>query len=323
MISVLLESIRPGELVFSALEKYHIKIEQHQLLVKYYSEYYQEEFKDLSFVILIEDTVLALVLCCKLHNKIIYPGEGIKINVFPDQKFSAAKIFKVIVDDIEQKSLQYSCSEIVIKDELIEGELSELSSQLFNSRYHAKITFDMKIDIKKFNENYFFKNVRKSYKSLINWGRKNLQIEVINKENCLKDKFLAFKLLHYQVSKRQTRSDESWDIQYEMLSKGYGELILAFYENKLVGGALLLDHQDTCIYFTGAYVRELFNFGLSHFIIYTGIVRSFWRNAAKVFYLGRFDTDIKDEKLYNIEFFKKGFCKNLTPILLWGKVNEL
>jgi len=49
MISVLLESIRPGELVFSALEKYHIKIEQHQLLVKYYSEYYQEEFKDLSF----------------------------------------------------------------------------------------------------------------------------------------------------------------------------------------------------------------------------------------------------------------------------------
>jgi len=319
IISLSLENNCEKEQILLDLRKYYFNIEQHQLLIQYYTAYYQTDFIDLSFMVYDMNRVVALVICSKLQHQINFPGEGIKINLTQDSTVNTTAILKTIIAALEEKAMQHACSTIIIPDKLNAGILSELSNQLFNKRYQARVTFNMEIDFKNFDENIFFKNIRKSYKSLINWGRKNLHIEIINKAHAAKDKFIAFKALHYQVSKRQTRSDESWNIQYDMLRKGYGELILAYYNNKLVGGALLIDKQDSCIYFTGVYVRELFTFGLSHFILYTGIISSFQRKTTQLFYLERFDTDIQDEKIYNIQFFKKGFCNNLTPLLLWEK----
>ena len=38
----------------------------------------------------------------------------------------------------------------------------------------------MLIEYENFNEIFYRKNLRKSYKSLINWGKNNLEIKIIN-----------------------------------------------------------------------------------------------------------------------------------------------
>jgi hypothetical protein len=107
-----------------------------------------------------------------------------------------------------------------------------------------------------------------------------------------------------------------------MIEQGIGELILAYYQDKLVAGSLFMDQYDTSMYFTGVYERELFEYGLSHYVLYLGVCRSYARGTTQHFSLGNFETDIIDPKWYNIQFFKKGFCQTMVPTLLWHKKME-
>ena len=52
----------------------------------------------------------------------------------------------------------------------------------------------------------------------------------------IKNYFWNLKNLHYEVSKKKTRSDKTWEIQYEMLLKNEAFLILGFLKDELVTG---------------------------------------------------------------------------------------
>lgn len=294
-------------------------IESLKLFARYYQEYYKENFTDLTFIVVENNRVLAYVLCCILDNSITLPDGGVIIKLFDTNinNKEKKKIYTAILEHLKFLSDNYKCS-LVIKDFLIDGSLSILGEHLFNSRFHNKLTFEMEIDYLDFNQGTFSANLRKSYKSLINWGRKNLSVININKDNACADKFRKFQDFHCKISGRKTRSDESWNEQYEIIKSGLGELILADYNNNLAAGSFFADYSDTSVYFTGVYDRNLFDFGISHFMLYEGINRSFERGNTSRFSLGYFDTDIKDPKWYNIQFFKKGFCQKLKPTIFWS-----
>ena len=295
-----------------------LKLKNTHFLSAYYQEYYKDKVQDLTFGILHENKVSGYVLCYELDKKLCLPNDGVKIILLEDNSKETSQTYKKTLDHILLLAKQNLCTEIVIQDKLLNGELSSLGIILFNNKYHAKITFEMLIEYENFNEIFYRKNLRKSYKSLINWGKNNLEIKIINNNNQLLEEFLNFKNFHLKISGRQTRSDDSWMIQYKMIQHGFGELILAYYQEKLVAGSLFTDQDDVSIYFTGAYERDLFEFGISHYLLYQGICRSYARGNASKFSLGYFDTDIKDSKFYNIQFFKKGFCEKLVPTILWS-----
>ena len=69
-------------------------------------------------------------------------------------------------------------------------------------------------------------SIRKSFKSLVNWGMKNLEIKIMNSGSLNRENFLDFKKLHLQASGRQTRSDESWDRQYDAIQNNHAFAIL-------------------------------------------------------------------------------------------------
>lgn len=286
---------------------------------QYYAEYYGSSFSDMSFYLEHQDKIIAYVLLYKISEKLCWPLDGIKIQTFPIKDDDEKTILNTIVDHIEKISKENLCPEIIIKDHTNGDRISQLGGILFKKRYKAKLDFEMLIDFKGFNEEEYFRNIRKSYKSLINWGKKNLKIKIIDKINPSREEFLNFKNFHHKISGRKTRSDASWDIQYEMVSQGIGELILAYYQGNLVAGSLFMDQNDISIYFTGVYERSLFNFGVSHYLLYYGICRSYKRGTTKSFSLGIFETDIQDPKWYNIQFFKKGFCQNLQPTIFWSQ----
>jgi hypothetical protein len=295
------------------------KFESGKLISEYYQEYYAGKFIDLTFGILFNNEVVGYVSCCVLDGRLCFPNNGVSIELFLEDSIEITKIYNLIIEHITLLARQYSCNEIIIQDNLINDGLSDLGNVLFNKKYHSNITYEMLIDYKNFDEISYRQKLRKSYKSLINWGKKNLEIILINTNNLSLEKFLTFKDFHLKIAGKKTRSDDSWNIQYKMIEQGFGELALAYLKKELIAGSLLIDQNDVSIYFTGVYERELFEFGVSHYLLYQGICRSYERKNTSKFSLGYFDTNIKDPKWYNIQFFKKGFCERLVPTILWSK----
>jgi|SaaInlV_200m_DNA_6_1039755.scaffolds.fasta_scaffold16462_2 hypothetical protein len=293
------------------------KINNSRSLAEYYQEYYGEEFRDLTFEMSLEDSSIVSIPSHKIEQKLCYNSQPLPTDLFCDSNDISKKSAKLIVQNLKQIANSKGCSEILLSDKLYEGNLSTMSAELFNQEATYELLFNLHIDFQDFTEANFFKGLRKSYKSLVNWGRKNLVVDVVNAQNYSYDKFMKFKEFHALISGRQTRSDESWDIQAGLSQNGGGELILAYLNDELVAGSFFLDEFKRSRYFNGVYQRDLFHLGIAHYPVYMGIVRSQMRNPHGYCHLGSIMSDNDDNKLKNIEFFKKGFCPRLTPSIVW------
>jgi hypothetical protein len=292
-----------------------------KLLVEYYQEYYKSSFKDFSFFVYVNNCVVGHVSCCLIDNKLSWINKGIIIKFFDNDINIEKTIYNKVVNYIHEIAKNNHINWIEVSDKLYKiNNVSWLGEVLINCGYKPELTFDMVVCLSSFNASNYFKIIRNSYKSLVNWGKKNLNIFYVNKQNQRLDLFNQFKNFHKVISGKTTRSDKTWDIQYEILCEGFGELTLGFLENNLVAGSLFIDQSYTTIYFSGVYERLLFKYGISHYLLYDGVCRSHERGNTNAFYLGNFDISISDQKLYNIQFFKKGFCQFLTPVFNWKKV---
>lgn len=312
-----LEEINADQKWFVCISKLSIDLACLELFSKYYSAYYENDFKDLSFAVSDGNVIVAFVLCYKINNKLSLPSGGVEM--FFREKECNKKLVNFIFNQIEFTASKNNCSDIFIRDELRLEHSSSLSEILLLERYHGKITFNMKIDYNNFSEHLYFSTIRKSYKSFINWGKKNLELKFVNNLNMNRDLFDDFKNFHHHISGRKTRSDLTWAIQFFMLEAGIAELNLAYFNNELVAGSFFADNGIQSIYFSGVYNRDLFSKGISHYLTYNGIIQSKNRGKTKFFNLGDFDTEIEDDKHFNIQFFKKGFCKDLNPQIIWSR----
>lgn len=291
-----------------------------ELFSDYYKKYYGDNYKDLSFAIFSKNRLIGYVLCSALDSILTTPDGAVRIVLSDHLPKKDKKFFLTgLLEHLTNLANLNVCEKIIIKDSLDQPCLSPLGEILFNQRFESRLTFEMDIPFSNFSEKIFHASLRKSYKSLISWGQKELKRDFINKDNLDRGRFNEFQEFHHRISGRVTRSQETWDAQYNMLEKGLGELILATYKGQLAAGSLFSDYGDISTYFTGVYERDLFVFGVSHFILYEGILRSYSRHQTSRFSLGYFDTNIEDPKWYNIQFFKKGFCKDLTPVIFWSR----
>ena len=104
-----------------------------------------------------------------------------------------------------------------------------------------------------------------------------------------------------------------------MAKAGLGEMSLAYLNEDLVAASFFADYAYTTVYFTGVYERDLFDKGLSHFMVYDGICQSNLRGNYGQLTLGYFETQEKNSKISNIQFFKKGFAQKMDPVIFWTK----
>jgi len=159
-----------------------------------------------------------------------------------------------------------------------------------------------------------FANFRKSYKNLVNKAKNLWTSEVLSGE-FEKAIFEKYKLLHIETSGRQTRSDESWDLQYQMILDKKAFLVVLFDSNQeLIGGGYFNYTRDEVFYSVGVYKRELFDQPLGHLVQFLAI--SFMKELGiRQYFLGRrhYKSDIPspEEKLLNISGFKHGFATHL------------
>lgn len=160
--------------------------------------------------------------------------------------------------------------------------------------------------------------IRRSFKSLVNWGRRNLTLKYFRAENADPELFSSYRDFHAQVAGRITRSDASWNSMRNWILSGTGELGLAYLEaGELVAGTMIVDGAETSVYASGVYDRTRFEMPLSHFAIYNAILRSRDRGL-KWFDLGHLpEKGSVSDKEYNIGFFKRGFATDIGMHDVW------
>ena len=157
-------------------------------------------------------------------------------------------------------------------------------------------------------ERAIHREVRASYRSLINWGRAQLQMRYVNAENPDRTLFDQMRAFHTQISGAGARGSEYWEVYWNEIVTGRGEASLGFLDNgALAAGTAVIEAGGVSYYASGVYDREKFDKPLAHYPVYDSIVRAGQRGAI-LYDLGEvFPTGAADDKEVQIGFFKKGF----------------
>lgn len=176
-------------------------------------------------------------------------------------------------------------------------------------QYHSIINLELSVEAIK-------SNVRRRYKSFINWGEKNLTTVLLDKENADYNLFLDYKNFHFETSGRKTRSDRSWEIQFEMIQNGSAFLTLCYLEKKLVSGNLCLHGHLTAFYGVGVNDRALMaeHLPIGHYPIFASILHA-KKIGLKQFHMNKIEFNRADEKLNQLAVFKSGFTASLQSVV--------
>ena len=172
----------------------------------------------------------------------------------------------------------------------------------FNLLENYDLYLDLSLSLEKIK-----KEIRKSYINIIH-KKKNILISVLS-NNEDKNIWSDFKNLHLEVSKKKTRSDDSWDEQFKNLCKKRSYFFYLYENNQLVAGSLFDITKDEAYYSVGAYSENAKKNNISHLIQYSAI-NFFKAKKIKWYYLGKYTSNLNNynnKKDFSISFFKKGF----------------
>ena len=219
-----------------------------------------------------------------------------------------------------QKKLSQSVinsQESVVPNSLILG-LSEWHQQLLSAGASVSVKHDLYVDLAPSMDNIRL-GFRKSYRPLISVGLKTWKIEVMDVSNANVFIWQEFKLLHQKAAGRVTRSDETWNLQYQMILCNEGMLIHLHdcaSQNKMVGAGFFQFTRDEGLYAVGAYDRELFDKPIGHVVQQRAIeimkkLNLRWYQIGERFYPS--DNPKPTEKELSIALFKQGFASYILP----------
>ncbi len=162
------------------------------------------------------------------------------------------------------------------------------------------------------------KGLRKSFKSLLNWGKRNLALEIYGKANADRALFKRYQDFHAQVAGRVTRASDSWQVMADWIARGHGELILGSLDGELVTGTMVVDGTEAAYYASGVYDRERFDKPLAHWPLWLGMLHAAERGL-RVFDLGELPREgTASAKEVNIGYFKRGFAGELATRAVWS-----
>lgn len=167
--------------------------------------------------------------------------------------------------------------------------------------------------------------LRKSYKSLVNWGRRHLDLKAVDRTNPDRGAFEDYRAFHRRIAGKVTRAAGSWEAMFALMRDGHGELLLGYLDGDLVSGTMIADGLHQAIYMSAVYDRERFDKPLGHWPLYAALLRAKGRGL-RAFELG--DVPVKPapatiaaepeaEKAYAVGQFKKGFATHIQARRVW------
>lgn len=297
-------------------------IEKQKTLSPLYSEltadYYSQRpiskgirFDDISFIYVENEEPIFMFLGAikkekKICSLLFFEIPSISVEV---QELINKKIEKKIGLKL-QEIYERINGQIFYKDFLVNSNISIFSKFLLLKGFKIEFGGSKILDLKKSEKN-LKTDVRKSYKSLINWGNRELNKNLITHENINEEKIMQFRDLHAEVSGRETRPIESWIKQLEIIKNNEGFAVFGNYNDNLVSAGFFLFNKFECYYGSSASKRNFFEKPMFHSIMWEAILYS--KKIGCQFFdvgevsLGQEFQNSLTEKELDIEKFKSGF----------------
>lgn len=245
--------------------------------IQYYKAYWKDrKFEDHSFLISSKAGPIMGALItfdrdkdglCQLSAYGLPVHFAENVNVSLEDKKHAYRLLKQKFDEIIKNT---SPEKITYWDFISGGSLSYLGRKFLDLGACAKQLFVQTIDLSQ-EISIIRSDLSKTYKWNVNWGEKNLDIEVIDHKNLSLEKIEDFRDLHISVAGRETRSKESWSAQFDMIKNNEAFAVLGNLEGDLVTAALFSHSHNTCVYGVSASNRDLFDKPLSHVLVWKAI----------------------------------------------------
>lgn len=288
----------------------------YDLHLSYYKEYFGPKWIDLS-TIAYDDNGYYIALYAFT--------DGVSLSFFGSP-------FDIVCIDVKLDHMMRAYQELFAKIDIYHNEY-KFSKILFNynpifcNKYYVanRCTYTIEhisyIDLHH-SEDDIKMCVRKSYKSLINWGVHNLQINIYNSTNITEPIFDQFEQFHIQVSKRRTRSHQSWSIQYDAVKKDEAFLLFGYLDGNLVSAVFVLNSISESYYGVAVNDRNLManNLPLGHFLLLKAIFYSKEKGYNR-FILGNVNNS-DDLKIDAIAKYKRGFSPTIFPQISYEYIYE-
>jgi hypothetical protein len=157
------------------------------------------------------------------------------------------------------------------------------------------------------DEEILWRNIRKSYRPLINKALRNNEVLVVDSDNYDFNLCEEYRRLHSIAAGRETRIKESFYQQYRLVECNQGYLVFIINNNQFLG-AYFFYYLNECAFYASAATRPECDVqsGIGHLGLWRGIQKA-KELGAHYMDFGKFLLDKADPKLANIEFFKLGF----------------
>lgn len=271
---------------------------------------------DYSFCVVENGQAVALVECNAADGQLSFFGWPLIIRFSSDEKAQSASMTKHVFSELDGIGRSENIQSLHILELDQAGLASHVGRAALARKGEIKPILQAVADLT-VPEAELKRDLRSSYKSLINWGKREFSLHYVNKENPDLELFGQYREFHKRIAGRVTRPEKSWDAQFELLAKGIGELSVAYHGEDLVAGMLVFDSKTTTYYSSAVYDRASFEKPLGHWPLYNSMLRSKARGLQK-FDLGEIPIHASaSEKEIAIGYFKKGFTQRIEYRLNW------
>lgn len=268
---------------------------------KYYLEYFSKSWFDTSLVVFDNSNYYLCMYMLSNGSELSFFGSPVDIYAIETNLSNIIRVYQELFAKLEEYKKNHGISRIRIYD-----------NPYFLAKYivlgygESEIEYYSNVDLCN-SEEEIKMSVRKSYKSLINWGYRNIEIKQFDFSNITEDIICQFETFHMQVSKRRTRSHKSWMLQYEAVKQGMGYILFGYLAEELVSAVLVLTSRTEAYYGVAVNNRDYMaeNKPIGHVLLLEAIFEA-KRKGLKNFCLGNV-TQTSDEKLNAIAKYKRGF----------------
>lgn len=163
------------------------------------------------------------------------------------------------------------------------------------------------------------RDVRDSYRSLINWGQRNIRLVYANADNPDRALLEALRDFHARTAGRTVHGEATWSALFAPIAAGHGEISMGYLEDgELVAGTLVVDEDETAYYALAVYDRERFDKPMGHAPLFDAVLRAKARGRRWFDFGEVHPRGTVEPKEFNIGFFKKGFTSRLVAETVWS-----
>lgn len=278
------------------------------LVIEYNKEYFSKDFKDTSLLLWNKNE--PIIYIPSFSKEGIYSFFGSPIDVFEsgNQRESIAEGYKFLLKYLTEYLKRENFERLLFND-----------NSYFLCEFYSKIKENSDsqlgvIDLS--NEVSFIKSCfRKSYKSLINWGDRELNTTIITHENFNDEVITEFRNFHISIAGKETRNIDTWRLQGEMIKNKEGFIVRSEYQDKLASISFYQHGSKEILYGVGVYDRKLMdeNLPMAHFSLFTAIQKA-KELGLEYMLLGDINSLNPNHKEAQIAKFKKGFVNQCIVV---------